>query len=488
MEVADKSVKRVLATRPATRPVMLPRASFSYKRRRLYNALILAGGDLLALGLSVLLAHIALHGVTQAAVFQPWHGFLLTSWFCGAFLLRMLPDWGLGPVEGLRRIVLLSFVAYGSTDVAVLLYRGIEPLIHTQLILALLFGLCAVPTVRGLLKRTLIRYNRWGVPTVIYGGSWTGGQILRLLKQEQVLGYQPIGVFVDDAPAGAAVEGIPVLGSTEHVHPGAPVAVLIMPSMGQARTTELLEGPLAQYRSVIVIPDLLEIPSLWVNPRDLQGMLGLEIRGNPHQLPTRFVKRVFDVTMVLLTAPLWLPLCTAMAALIWLEDRGNPFFLQERIGAGGRRFHTWKFRTMFPNAEEILQRCLESDEALRDEWVTTYKLKQDPRITRIGHLLRRYSLDELPQLFNVLRGDMSLVGPRPLPLYHHEALPPRVQELRIRVRPGISGLWQVSGRSDAGMEGMILWDPYYVRNWSLWLDAVILIRTVHTVIRGSGAY
>ncbi len=143
---------------------------------------------------------------------------------------------------------------------------------------------------------------------------------------------------------------------------------------------------------------------------------------------------------------------------------------------------------MVPNAEDVLRQKLEEDAELRHEWETFYKLRKDPRITKTGRLLRRLSLDELPQLINVVRGEMSLVGPRPLPQYHSNELPRRVRELRERVRPGITGLWQVSGRSDSGNEGMEQWDPYYVRNWSLWLDIYVLFKTVGAVLgrKGSG--
>jgi lipopolysaccharide/colanic/teichoic acid biosynthesis glycosyltransferase len=143
---------------------------------------------------------------------------------------------------------------------------------------------------------------------------------------------------------------------------------------------------------------------------------------------------------------------------------------------------------MVPNAERVLQKALKNNPALRTEWETHYKLKKDPRITKVGNFLRQTSLDEIPQLLNVLRGNMSLVGPRPLPAYHHEDLPEQVRSLREKVNPGITGLWQVSGRSEAGTAGMEKWDPYYVRNWSIWLDIVIIARTFKAVFRGEGAY
>ncbi len=151
-------------------------------------------------------------------------------------------------------------------------------------------------------------------------------------------------------------------------------------------------------------------------------------------------------------------------------------------------FKTLKFRTMHKEAEKILEAKLDEDPDLREEWEENFKLKNDPRVTRTGQLLRSSSLDELPQLFNVLRGDMSLVGPRPLPAYHYYGLSEQVRLLRDRVRPGITGLWQVSGRSEVGLEGMERWDTYYVRNWSIWLDFVILFRTVRAVLQKEGAY
>ena len=186
--------------------------------------------------------------------------------------------------------------------------------------------------------------------------------------------------------------------------------------------------------------------------------------------------------------PIWFPVCAIIYLIIFFQDGENPIFVQERLGKNGKAFRTFKFRTMVPNAEEVLKKVLEEDAALREEWETFYKLRKDPRVTRIGNLLRRTSLDELPQLFNVLRGEMVMVGPRPLTAYHQDVLPASVRALRESVKPGITGLWQVSGRSDSGTEGMNKWDPYYVQNWSLKLDFSILVRTAFVVIACKGAY
>jgi lipopolysaccharide/colanic/teichoic acid biosynthesis glycosyltransferase len=152
------------------------------------------------------------------------------------------------------------------------------------------------------------------------------------------------------------------------------------------------------------------------------------------------------------------------------------------------RFKAYKLRTMVPHADQVLEAALKTDPDLRREWDEKCKLRNDPRITPVGRFIRATSLDELPQLVNVLRGEMSWIGPRPLPLYHHEQLPEQVRDLRERVLPGITGLWQVSGRSEVGTTGMEKWDPYYVRNWSIWLDIVILVRTFRAVFTARGAY
>ena len=207
-----------------------------------------------------------------------------------------------------------------------------------------------------------------------------------------------------------------------------------------------------------------------------------------HSKAQQSIKHLIDIALVVISMPFWLPICVVIYALIWLEDKKNPLFLHERIGKDGRSFKTFKFRTMVPNAEEVLRQVLAEDEELRQEWETFYKLRKDPRITKIGGFLRRTSLDELPQLLNVLRGEMALVGPRPLTTYHLDALPEDVCNLRELVKPGITGMWQVSGRSDSGNEGMKQWDPYYVKNWSLGLDFSILYRTIFVVLKREGAY
>ena len=494
VEQGVKNPNTASASAPSPKPpelsTVIREPAFSYVRHRIYNTLAFAFSDALALTLAMLAAGGLRLWLLGDPLIPVWSWVLIPAWWGGAALMRLLPGWGLGPVEVLRRLVLLLGIVYAGLAVALFLVQQAEDVSRLTVTLAFALSLFVVPFLRTRAKRTLISLGLWGVPTAIYGAGETGDQIAWLLRKDQGQGYDPIVAYDDDPACWGEhlAADVSVLGSAELVTPYAPVAILAMPEVARERQIELLEGPLLHYRTVLVIPNLFGAPSLWVRPRDLSGILGLEIKRNLSSAPARFLKQALDMGLTVATLPFWALPCLVLAALIWLEDGASPFFLQERIGKDGQPFKAFKFRTMVPNAEEVLRQRLEEDDALRYKWNGSYKLEGDPRVTRVGKVLRRFSLDELPQLVNVLRGEMSLVGPRPLPAYHHEVLSDQVRALRKHVRPGLTGLWQVTGRSNVGTEGMEKWDPYYVRNWSPWLDIVILVRTLRVVTRGAGAY
>ncbi len=204
-------------------------------------------------------------------------------------------------------------------------------------------------------------------------------------------------------------------------------------------------------------------------------------------IPKSRVARVMDLSLILLAAPYIILAFVIIMILIKLDSRGPIFYRQARIGRFGRKFHVYKFRTMVQNADQILQIYLEKSPELRAEWLATHKLKQDPRVTRIGAILRKLSLDELPQLWNIVIGDMSLVGPRPIVDAEVEKYG-KCFDLYIKVRPGLTGLWQVSGRNDTTYERRVELDEYYVLNRSMRLDLEILWKTVFVVLKKDGAY
>jgi Undecaprenyl-phosphate galactose phosphotransferase WbaP len=199
------------------------------------------------------------------------------------------------------------------------------------------------------------------------------------------------------------------------------------------------------------------------------------------------IARILDISLILLAAPYLLLAFIILAILIKLDSPGPVFYRQIRIGQFGRKFPVFKFRTMVQNADKVLQDYLDKFPELRAEWLATHKLKQDPRVTRLGALLRKTSLDELPQLLNIIIGDMSLVGPRPIVDAEVEKYG-KCFDLYIQVRPGLTGLWQVSGRNNTTYERRVELDEYYVRNRSLKLDLQILLKTVLVVLKRDGAY
>jgi Undecaprenyl-phosphate galactose phosphotransferase WbaP len=421
--------------------------------------------------------------------FSVQNGWLIVpAWVFVSAVTRLLPGWGIGVVDELRKIQGALSVMFAVVLAVSFFTRMTLASSRIVFLFTYLFCVAAVPLARALVRGIAIRFGNWGVPVSIYGDVESVEVVIEALRSEQGLGYIPSAIFSDHAAQGTIIGGVSILGGLHNTTYRTPVAIMAMAQESRHKLIETLEGPLEVYRRVIIIPDLKEAPSLWVVPRDLQGILGLEITKNLLNPFARFFKRVIDFTLVLASAPFWVPLMVLLYILIWLEDRKNPMFLQPRIGREGNTFRTAKFRTMVPNAEQVLQEALQKNPKLRAEWEAHFKLKKDPRITKVGRFLRKTSLDEIPQLLNVLAGSMSLVGPRPLPAYHFHDLPEQVRFLRDKVRPGITGLWQVSGRSEAGTAGMEKWDPYYVRNWSVWLDIVVIARTFKAVFFAHGAY
>lgn len=464
------------------------RIGLGYFNRFLTNSVTILMADILALVLAFDLAALLRYLVMGKAMDVGWVLWAIGFWVSGAFAWKILPGWGLSSVESLRRQFGLTLLVFGAAAATLFITKsGIEHSRFTFLA-AYILAIPLIPSLRLIAKSVLIRSKIWGQPVAVYGGGKAGTTIIRRLLDEPGEGYYPVCVFDDDPRLqGTHIHGIPVKGDTSQIACGVPVAVVAMTQLPGDRLDDMMESTFASYLRVMIIPTIIHTPSIWATSKDLSGTPSLELKNNLLDPGKRLLKGSVEMLLSVFTFPLWGSLCAAIAGLIWLEDHKSPIFRQRRVGERGGSFDTLKFRTMVPDAEKVLEQSLQQDPALAAEWQAHCKLREDPRITRVGKFLRKTSLDEIPQLFNVLKGEMSLVGPRPLPRYHYDQLPGSVRMLRERVKPGITGLWQVSGRSDAGNEGMIRHDPYYVRNWSIWLDIVILVRTVRAVLFGSGA-
>ena len=203
----------------------------------------------------------------------------------------------------------------------------------------------------------------------------------------------------------------------------------------------------------------------------------------------RTVKRAIDLALLVPAVLVAVPLVLLGAIAVMIVSPGSPFFMQRREGLGGRTIEVWKLRTMYHDADRLLERHLEADPEAREEWQRCFKLKRDPRLLPgIGSFLRRTSIDELPQLWSIAKGEMSFVGPRPFPEYHLDQFDPAFRTLRRSVLPGLTGLWQVSARSDGDLAVQQALDEYYIRNWSLWLDIALIARTPLALLSSRGAY
>lgn len=297
----------------------------------------------------------------------------------------------------------------------------------------------------------------------------------------------------DIANHGKRIEGVLVLGpwtSAQRVAKRRFIkhGIIAMKDTDWKHVREAAERYSEIFPHLTVIPDNRIFSSMWVTAQDVGGMLGLEIRQKLLLRSPMIFKRFLDILAVLVIGSALLPVFALISLLVKLSSSGPVFYGAKRIGRKGTVFTAWKFRTMVEDADIVLEKHLQKHPELHAEWNCKRKLKNDPRITGIGYLLRITSLDELPQFWNILIGEMSVVGPRPIvdnevKLYGSDNF-----EIYRKVRPGLSGLWQVSGRSDTTYNERVELDVYYVRNWSVWLDFYILLKTIKAVFTCKGAY
>jgi Undecaprenyl-phosphate galactose phosphotransferase WbaP len=410
--------------------------------------------------------------------------------FFGVYaMLGLYPGIGVGPVEELRRL------STGTTLAALALmglsfyFRNITVWSRAVLGLTWVFILFSAPLSRKVFRRLGLRFGLWGVPVAVFGETDAALSIYQSLRRNPLTGLWPVlcvradsltGIFPKPS-AAAPAWGLDTLCR------GIDIAIIVPQKAPLGAVKNVLLNKAHRFRRIIVMFDEVRMGAVWFTPLHLMEHLGLEVQ---HQLinpAQRFVKRWLDVLLILLSLPLLLPFLALIALAIRLDSPGAVLYSQKRVGFGGKEIRIWKFRSMVANAESVLHSYLQANPALLAEWQESFKLKQDPRITRVGNFLRRTSLDELPQLWNVMKREMSLIGPRPIvteeiPLYGED------YEIYKQVLPGLTGMWQISGRSDLTYAERVNLDVYYVQNWSVWLDFHILLHTFLIALQGRGAY
>ncbi len=466
------------------------RAMASHARTWMTSVLI--ASDLFSLLISILLAQ-QVRSLGSSTLDPYYHGVftVLAIILIWAFARRgVYPGIGLNYVDELREVV-------SSTSFTFLLVIGITFLLKTtsvysrlMLLVIWTLSMILIPTNRYAIRHLLTRLRLWGEPVAIIGDMSIDGDLVRFFINNPHLGLRPIAILHDEY----FLDGIPTHG----------------PSMSITQISESARR-LSLKTALVVINDLNSLDVLVNRYRfvfqhvilvksrngsyalnnmkslDLSGILGLQVRNNLLNFWSQVFKRILDLCISTLGLLFLSPFLGLIAVLVRLDSPGPVFYFQKRLGRGGNVVKVIKFRTMHRDAEQILNENLIQDSKLRQEWESYQKLRKDPRITAVGRFLRRFSLDELPQLWNVMRGEMSLVGPRPILPNQRDRYGESFKEY-IQVAPGITGLWQVSGRNDTTFVRRAELDIEYIQRWSVWLDIYILLKTIKIVLWRSGAY
>jgi Undecaprenyl-phosphate galactose phosphotransferase WbaP len=414
-------------------------------------------------------------------------------WVGLRFLLGLYPGYGLGQVEELRRQTFALFTTLAITTVFAFVSNTAESLSRMLLFAWILGLLFTAPLARYFAKLALKKLGAWGKPVLVLGAHDVGARVLEDLRREWQLGFRPIAVFDNRmAPIQRTLNGVPyggtladaiALGREHRID----TMIFAMPHTRREQLAKFVDLAKLNFSHVVVIPNLAGITNSAVVARNFAGTFGVEIKYNLLDPWSQRLKRVLDLAATVVGGIFVLPLIAALALVVRLESSGPIFYKDKRLGRDGQLFSCVKFRTMVPDAESLLHELLAENEEAREEYIKYHKLRHDPRVTRVGRFLRKTSLDELPQLWNVLRGEMSLVGPRPY-LPRESADIGVTQDEILRVTPGITGPWQVSGRNRSAFEERVEMDVSYVSDWSVWLDLVLLVRTSVCVLFSRGAY
>ena len=412
--------------------------------------------------------------------------------------MGLYPGIMIPPAEQIKKYSISSFFGFGSilTFVLVSSLTDSDPAAiiksyseNTQVTLAFfmtfIFSILLLPIFRELAKRKFSHFKWWGVPAVIYCTNTSADIVIEKLNKNKYLGYKAAVIIDAGLTEPTMKNGIPAFPPhndiNDVIHDYNIKQAIICDYKGELSTI------MTSYRYTIAVAKSQSSFTCSQQLKDIAGIIGFASTHNLTFKTNLVIKRLLDIFIILFFLPILLPLFIILIILTKLTSRGPVFYGHKRVGKNGKEFKCWKFRSMCKDADKLLDDILKNNPEMRAEWEKERKFQNDPRVTKFGKFLRKTSLDELPQLINILIGQMSFVGPRPVTEPELE----RYGEFRdyvLSVTPGLSGMWQTSGRSDTEYEERITLDLYYIQNWSIWLDIWILIKTVYVVLKGRGAY
>jgi Undecaprenyl-phosphate galactose phosphotransferase WbaP len=459
--------------------------------RVVLSALPLLIADLIALGVVLAFGHMLIDAVWMDVTAGAQWAVVLTGLALPLTFLvfGLYPGTGLNVVSELAQVsvatVLLCTIFLISARLA-----GVAPPVLLLVFIASVALAGFVSLSRAIARTLASRYGWWGEPVLVFGNGKTAHELYDHYCANPALGMRPIAI-AGEREAGSDAQGngqgSAPWDRVERLRREHRISWAVVTTPLSASSAASVRSYLARFPHVLIVPEAEGLPSIRHQMFDCANLPGIPMTNLLLLAGPRIIKKLMDYVLVIVGGLLCLPLIAIISLLIKTTSPGPVFYAQRRIGRAQRTFRAWKFRTMVEDADQVLEQCLADNPALREEWERDHKLKNDPRITSVGRWLRKTSLDELPQVWNVLRGEMSLVGPRPIvaaevPKYGEWF------ELYEKVTPGITGLWQISGRNNTTYERRVAFDSYYVLNWSPWLDQYILARTVNVVFRHDGAY
>jgi len=475
-----------------------------FERYRRLISIAVTAADIILINLAFAVAYwlrydLQWFAAVDEAYFVPYRAFIpvslaLTAVLLGIYKLSGVYDIPRGASWFDEVYRVLNSTATGIILMVFVIVFLFRPFLYSRLIFfyagVLITIFLALARVGKRMVRNQLRGKGLGVDRLlIVGAGEIGRTVMRNIVAHPALGYHIVG-FVDDDPEKGSTDigRFQALGSTANIprlvkELAIDEVIITLPWMYHRKIVSIIAQCERQQVRVRIVPDIFQMTLSHLDVEDLGGvpMIGVkEISIGSSEL---LMKRVMDVVISTIALLLLLPLFILIGTAIKLDSAGPVFFRQIRVGKGEQLFACFKFRSMHVDAEEQKEKLADQNEADG----VFFKIRNDPRITKVGRMLRRTSLDELPQLFNVLMGHMSLVGPRPAPPAEVQRYLPW-HKRRLEVAPGMTGLWQVSGRSELTFDEMVLLDLYYIENWSPLLDVQIMLRTVPTVITGEGAY
>lgn len=385
---------------------------------------------------------------------------------------------------------------YGIVSCIILLFLFKESIALSRIYAALfcIFVIFSVFFVRYFVRLFLKKAHVFYEPIILIGAGRTAERVLRFFDGDLGYRYDVMGI-IDDHPISERISRKFLLyGKMKDAEAivrdsGIQNIIITAPGLKKEALQDLIQKIQPYVRNIAFVPDLIGTPMAGIEPQTLftEEILMLTLKNNLASKRNRFIKRSFDLICTIFGSILISPILLALFLIVAVNNKGHVIFAHQRVGKNGKLFSCYKFQTMIPNAQEVLKKYLEENPAARKEWEENFKLEHDPRVTKLGAFLRETSLDELPQLWNVIRGDMSLVGPRPIVTAEVKRYGDHFREYSM-VLPGITGMWQASGRSDVSYEERVAMDTWYVRNWSIWVDLMYLFKTITVVFSRKGAY